>query len=115
MKPSIDGYGFPASVVERARPVAEAFERSSAAVAGRALADLTEALCDEIEGGRLAAKDADKVFTVLDLYLGERFRNEALQSEVIELLTEGMTLHHLGEDVGTDLATLRRLASALRD
>lgn len=111
MKPKLDSYGFPPSIVERLRPIVQALQSQSTAEFHRVLARLTLDLCVEIEEGTVTPKTADDVFTLLDLYLGDQGMN--LDSDVRNLLSEGTSLHHFGDPAGPTLSILREAAARI--
>ena len=111
MKPRLDSYGFSSSVVERLRPVVQALQSHGMAEFRRVLARLTLDLCAEIQEGSVTPKAADDVFTLLDLYLGDQ--GVDLDSDVRNLLLEGMTLHHFGDPAGPTLSILREAAARI--
>jgi hypothetical protein len=113
MTTELDRYGFSRTVVNAVAPVVEALKTQGISAARRALAASTIQWCEGIESMTLEPREADQYFTLLDLYLGEHGGEAQLGDDPQQLLVEGMTLHHLGESVGTDLSTLRRLAAKI--
>ena len=109
---SLGRYGYSKNVTLLATAIAEALEQSGPRAAERALAELALRLCSQVESGETSPKEADEVFTLLDLYL-EDGRPNPLAPDAQELMMEGMSLHHLGEPAGADLSVIRELAHRL--
>jgi len=113
MDKRLNSYGFSGPVVEAVAPIVDAVLRHGPSEARRKLAEATIDWCRRIESETLEPKEADEYFTLLDLYLGEHGGEAQLGEDVQQLVVEGMTLHHIGESAGTDLSTLRSLASRI--
>lgn len=113
MAKRLNNYGFSRTVVEAVTPIVDALMNHGASEARRKLAESTAEWCMGIESEALQPKEVDEYFTLLDLYLGEHGGEAQLGEDAQQLLVEGMTLHHIGESAGTDLPTLRTLASRI--
>ncbi len=108
------------SAAEDIRRAAEAlltrYPSAPASETETAIAVLTLWALGAVEGGHLAPADADRVFTMLDVRLGEIDDGPELSDAVSDLILEGEHFHHWGEEWGPDAGDLRRLAfSVLTD
>lgn len=65
---------------------------------------------DAVEDGRLPAREADSVFTLLDVEIDESASGPDLSEHAAQLLLEGMTLHDHGTQFSADLDRMRSLA-----
>ena len=113
MRKELNSYGFASAVVDAVAPVVDALVDDGPSAARTVLAKATAEWCIGIESESLQPREVDEYFTLLDLYLGEHGGEAQLGEDVHQLLVEGMTLHHLGDSAGTDLPTLRELASRI--
>jgi hypothetical protein len=76
----------------------------------RAIAMLALWALDAVEAGRLSPQDADEVFTMLDVEIGETKNGPELSEDAAQLLVEGMALHDWGTEFSADTARIRSLA-----
>ena len=102
-------------------PVTAAFQRAADAITAqyrsvpavateRAIAVLALWAADAIAAGRLAPKDADTTFVLLDVAIENPPAGPELSDDTTQLLLEAMTLHDWGTEFSADLDELRRLA-----
>jgi hypothetical protein len=103
------------SFAETAEAVITSYPSSPAAATERAIAVLALWALDAIEAGRLAPLDADRVFTMLDVEIGdaERKGGPELSDDASQLLLEAMTLDHWGGEFSADPVRMRALAFAI--
>jgi hypothetical protein len=109
----LESYNFPRSTVDSVAPIVSTLKAEGVVAARRVFADSIFNWCERIELNEATPEEIDKCFTLLDLYLGEQGGEAQLGDDAEKLLVEGMTLHHLGDDSGTSLEALRRLAEDL--
>jgi hypothetical protein len=100
------------SLAETAEAVVASYPSSPAAATERAIAVLALWALDAIEAGRLAPLDADRVFTMLDVEIGdgERKGGPELSDDASQLLMEAMTLDDWGTEFSADPVRMRELA-----
>lgn len=79
----------------------------------RAIAMLALWALDALEGGRLSPQEADEVFTVLDVEIGEARDGPELSDDAAQLLLEGMAFHDWGTEFSADPARVRSLALSI--
>lgn len=79
----------------------------------RAIALLALWALDTIEVGRLSPQEADRVFTLLDVEIGETKGGPDLSEDADQLLLEGMTLHDWGTEFSADPERMRSLAFSI--
>lgn len=99
------------------RHVAEAvlarYPSASAAETETAIAVLALWALDAIEAGRLSPRDADQVFTLLEVETSEAPGGPELSDTVDQLMIEGMSLHDWGTAFAGDIGRMRSLALAI--
>src|SRR5438093_1306389 len=77
-----------------------------------ALAVLALWALDAVDAGRLTPQEANNIFVMLDIGIGDRPGPE-LSDRVQQLVLEGEHFHHHGEEWGPDADQLRALAFAI--
>lgn len=97
-------------------PIVNHIKYSRFKTAEQKFAYATLAIIDEVSEGIMEPAEADKVFTLLDIYLGDNFEPPMPFSELFfDILFEGMLLHHYGDDTGfgPDLNQIEKMAGSL--
>jgi hypothetical protein len=68
---------------------------------------------DAVEAGLIAPRDAARIFTTLEVEIGDMRDGPELSEDTGQLLLEAMLLHDWGTEFSADLDELRRLAFAI--
>jgi hypothetical protein len=110
MNKRLRSYGFSQDVVKIVSPISEAIEQNRIEDAEERLFDLCIDVCDRIEKGILSPKEADKYFTLIDLYITDHHSTVRLKKEAEEIVFEGMLLHDYGKEYGASLDRMKFLA-----
>ena len=96
-----------------ARLLFERYRTAPAHETETAIAVLSLWALESVEAGRLDPNDADHVFTMLEVKIGEVPDGPELSDDTDQLLLECMTLHDWGTQFSADPAEIRRLAFAI--
>jgi hypothetical protein len=94
---------------DAALAVAVRYPSEPARATEAAIAILALWALDAVEAGRMDRDEANRVFVLLDVRLGEQPGPE-LSGEVHDLITEGEHFHHYREALGVDPDEIRSLA-----
>ena len=102
--------------VESAEPIVNLINDNRFKAAEQKFAYVSLAIIDEVSEGIMEPREADRVFTLLDVYLGDNFEPPMPFSETFfKLLMEGMLIHHYGDNTGfgSDLDRMEKMAGSL--
>ena len=77
------------------------------------LAFLMPLMAARVKERHIAPEEADRLFTLIDVYLTDHRPGEELSNEAQQLLLEGEHFHHFGEQLGPDLRHVEQLAVAI--
>lgn len=102
-------WGYGKEINERVGPILEMTEGGDVATFQRRLFELASRVLGELEEGSIAAKQADDIFMVIDLYVTELDLRERLVEETRQLIMEGLHLHHYGSVHGPSVELMRKL------
>jgi hypothetical protein len=94
-------------------PIALKIEQGDIEDARHMLARLTLWFLDQIEKGELEPWKARNAYFLLNVYLIDNYPGDILGEEAQELIYEGTLLHEYGQEMGPDVAYMRKLASDL--
>src|SRR5580765_4910190 len=109
----VDSLPVTAAFGRAADAIADQYRTSPASTTERAVAMLALWAADAIAAGRLAPKDADTTFVLLDVAIENPPAGPELSDDTSQLLLEAMTLHDWGTEFSADLDELRRLAFSI--
>ncbi len=76
---------------------------------GRAVYIYARRVLDDLDAQRLTSQQADDLFMLIDLYVGERDIEDKLPVGLQRLIFKGLHLYHLGKKFGPDLHLMHEL------
>lgn len=94
-------------------PIALKIENGEIADACKMLGRLTLWFLDQIEAGKLEPWKARNSYFLLNVYLTDNYPGDILGEDAHELIYEGTLLHEYGENMGPDIAYMRKIARQL--
>lgn len=114
---SLDHYKFSPSTKKQIEPTIKLIEEEQYSAAEKCFAKKAIFLIKGIDEGRVGPKEADSVFTLLDVYISDNFEVAPFDDVLFDLLMEGMILHHYndGTDLGPDLNQMEQMARDILD
>ena len=108
-------YPFPQTVLARVSPFVAMVEAGKIDQARATLGQIALKICEALRSNSITPKEADQVFTLLDVYLSDNYPDLDQGSAADELIFEGQFLHHYGDEHGSDLEMMEQLARQLID
>ena len=112
-KKTINDYNYPANIVKLLEPIVNSIEQDRPRLAEQKMAKLAIELISDIESNKIGHKEADKVFTLLDIFLSDNFNTIEFSENFKSLIFEGMILHDLGKSYGADIELMKELSNKI--
>jgi hypothetical protein len=101
------------SIRQAAEAILTRYPAAPASETEAAIAVLALWTLEAVEAGRLSPQDADQVFTLLDVEIGEMPGGPELSEDAAQLMLEGMSLHDWGTEWSADPGRMRSLALSI--
>lgn len=109
MKTTIDPHA-PTDIARAAKVLAERYSAAPPRETEAAIAVLALWALDAVETGRMDRDQANAVFTMLEICIGDQRGGPDLSEDVHQLVLEGEHFHDFGEEWGPDPRYFRKLA-----
>jgi hypothetical protein len=103
----------PNAIGQAARAIVRSYPSAPAGQTAAAIALLALWTLDAVEHNGISREEADRVFSELDVGIGDEPSGPELPEDVYQLVTEGEAFHHYGDEWGTNPAFFRELALSI--
>ncbi len=113
LRTTLTDYPFPETVIAQVAPLAALVEAGDIDQARRALGRLALKIFKALRSNSIAPREADQVFTLIDVFLSDNFSTVNMGDTADELIFEGQLMHHYGDASGPDMKLMERLAGEL--
>ena len=103
-------FNFPSDTIDKVKPIVNQIEKGDRSKAQKAIAELCLEVCEKIGQNTIQPAEADRIFTLLSIYVGDNFPEFKFDTDIGQIIFEGMILHDLGKSYGADIEHMKRLA-----
>ena len=109
-KRKLEEFDFSKDIIDKVKPIVHQIEKGDRNKAQKAVAELCLELCEKIGKNAIKPVDADRIFTLLSIYVGDNFSDFKFDADIDKIIFEGMILHDLGKSYGADMEYMKKLA-----